>query len=89
MVLPRELVSKLGRRIHRRVDVSPQPLLCLGQRSDDGGELDVAGLNLSAAAAPFSPVMRQPLSQNLNPKPSKGPCVSTSYLNSVAPSPVE
>lgn len=42
MVPPRELVSKLGRRIHRRVDVSPEPFLCLRQRSDDGGELDLA-----------------------------------------------
>jgi len=42
VVLPSELVSKLGRRIHRRVDVSPQPLLCVRQRSDDGGELDLA-----------------------------------------------
>jgi len=42
VVLARELVSKLGRRIHRRVDVSPQPLLCLRQRSNDGGELDLA-----------------------------------------------
>jgi len=40
--MPREFVAKLGRRIHRRVDVSAQPLLCLRQRSDDGGELDVA-----------------------------------------------
>lgn len=41
-MLPRELVSKLRRRIDRRVHVSPQPLLCLRQRADDGGEVDLA-----------------------------------------------
>jgi hypothetical protein len=41
-------------------------------------------VSLSVAAAPFSPVMRQPVPQNLNPKPSTGPCGSTSFLNSVS-----
>ena len=42
MLPPRELVSKLRRRIDRRVHVSPQPFLCLRQRADDGGEVDLA-----------------------------------------------
>jgi hypothetical protein len=54
-----------------------------------------SGLPLQADAAKLTQVERRfpylvgRRPQNLKPKPSKGPCVSTSYLNSVALSPSE